>query len=316
MHSDAPWASGLHDTLAHLLQAPTHPRPMSDLDAWRSSWQALTASVSSPLSLALRGGFEADRLGWAFSAGYQAALRAMLPAIEGDEIVAFGATESGGNRPRHITTTCEALPEAGWRLDGRKSWITLGAACSSLLIVARQADGDPERPQLAVLRVPADVPGVSLPASTPLPFIPEVPHTQCVLENVRLPASAALPGDGYSDYLKPFRTIEDLYVNLALLACTVREARARQWPAALCARLLACVSGLAALTTQPAPSPVTHVVLDGLLAEAARLQGEAGEQLAAAEDTFATRWRRDVPLFGVAGKARVLRAQRAWERLG
>lgn len=316
MYSDASWASGLHDALAHLLQLPTHARPMPDLDAWRASWQALTAGVSSPLSLALRGGFEADRLGWAFSAGYQAALRAMLPAIDGDEIVAFGATESGGNRPRHIATTCEALPEAGWRLDGQKRWITLGAACTSLLIVARQADSDPERPQLVVLHVPVDTPGVSLPASTPLPFIPEVPHTQCVLDNVRLPATAILPGDGYNDYLKPFRTIEDQYVNLALLACTVREARARQWPVALRARLLACVSGLAALTTQPAPSPVTHAVLDGLLAETARALGEAGEQLAAAQDTFATRWQRDVPLFSVAGKARELRAQRAWERLG
>src|SRR5690606_24049274 len=123
-----------------LLQAPAPARPMPDLDAWRWSWHVLTAESSSPLLLALRGGFGADRLGWAFSAGYQAALRALLPSIGPDEIVAFGATESGGNRPRHIATAGEALPDGGWRLNGQKSWITLGTGCTRLLIVARQAD--------------------------------------------------------------------------------------------------------------------------------------------------------------------------------
>ncbi|WP_159559687.1 acyl-CoA dehydrogenase family protein [Alcanivorax sp. S71-1-4] len=316
MQSDLSWATGLHEVLVHLLQAPTSPRPMPDLAAWRPAWHALTAHSGSPLLLALRGGYDADRLGWAFSAGYQAALRALLPSIGADEIVAFGATESGGNRPRHIATACTALPDGRVQLNGEKSWITLGSGCTRLLIVAREAESDPERPQLAVWQVPVATAGVSLPASTPLPFIPEVPHTRCRLDNVVLPAAARLPGDGYDGYLKPFRTIEDLYVNLALLACTLREARARQWPQALRARLLATVSGLAALTTQPPSSPVTHAALDGLLAEAAGVHQQAAEQLAGEADALAEYWRRDAPLFGVAGKARALRAQRAWETLG
>ena len=66
----------------------------------------------------------------------------------------------------------------------------------------------------------------------PTRFVPEVPHAQVLMQDLRVSASALLPHDGYDAYVKPFRTIEDLHVTLAVLAYLLREARVRHWPAA------------------------------------------------------------------------------------
>ena len=42
-----------------------------------------------------------------------------------------------------------------------------------------------------------------------------------------------LPGDGYANYIKPFRTIEDIHVFAALAAWWLQVGSAAQWPASL-----------------------------------------------------------------------------------
>ena len=318
-----PSESGLNDTLRWLLQAPHCVAALPSVQVWRGAWQTLAGEVDDWVALALRGGFMADRIGWAFAAGYQAALRALVPGVAPDagpdvgpeDILALAATEPAGNRPRDIETRCAETAE-GWRLDGHKSWITLGGDCTALLVVARlAADDEKARPRLKVLRVPATAAGLAWPPSPPLPFIPELPHSQCLLEAVVVPATAMLPGDGYSDYVKPFRTIEDVFVNLALLAYALREARARSWPQALQERLVAALCSFAALAGQHPASAVMHVALAGALAVAGALYQEIGVLMQQTDDAAAARWCRDAPLFGVAGKARAARTVRAWEQL-
>lgn len=307
--------SGLHGTLRWLLQTPHYAAALPSVQAWRDAWQTLAGEVDDSVALALRGGFMADRIGWAFAAGYQAALRALVPGVAPEDILALAATEPAGNRPRDIETRCAETVE-GWRLDGHKSWITLGGDCTAVLVVARLADDDEKaRPRLKVLRVPAIAAGLEWPPSPPLPFIPELPHSQCLLKAVVVPAAAMLPGDGYSDYVKPFRTIEDVFVNLAVLAYALREARARGWPQALQERLVAALCSLAALAGQHPASAATHVALAGALAVAGALYQETGVLMQRADDAAAARWCRDAPLFGVAGKARAARTVRAWEQL-
>jgi hypothetical protein len=66
----------------------------------------------------------------------------------------------------------------------------------------------------------------------------------------------------------------------------------------------------------PPSNAETHVGLAGALRISAALIDEAEEfWLKSAADPAALRWRRDKELLKVAGKARELRAQRAWETL-
>jgi len=307
-------------TLSRCLIAAPLARPIDDVAAWWSQvWLSVdTPAVASPAALAVAGGFAADRVGWAFAAGYQAALRALLPELPHDTLAALCVTEAEGNRPRHIRTTIVPQGDGTLRIDGAKRWTTLGPSSTLLLIVgALPAPSDASRPLLKVARVALPTSGVTLQPMAPTRFVPEVPHAQVQMRDVRVRADALLPEDGYDAYVKPFRTIEDLHVTLAVLAYLLREGRARQWPADFNEQLVAALALLGQLAAEDARAASTHVALAGALRIAHRLYGDASALWAAVgDDPAAQRWQRDMPLFEVAGTAREQRAVRAWERLG
>lgn len=317
-----PLDPSIEQALGHVLRADPVAPVTPDVAAWWPQWQALAATGAAPPALAIAGGFAADRVGWAFASGYQAALRALLPGLGPDVLAAFCVTEEGGNRPRDIRTTLTREDSGHWRIDGAKRWTTLGPAGSLLLVVGAVAGDRPEhraageRPTLRVARVPAPSPGLAIEPMPPTGFVPEVPHARLRLQGVRVAADALLPGDGYDDYVKPFRSIEDLHVTLAGLACLLREARARAWPAAYAEQLVAALMLLAALAARDPRSPLLHLGLAGALTLAQRLYAEAGALFEATpDDPAAQRWRRDQALFGVAGATRAQRAARAWATL-
>lgn len=311
--------------LARLCSAPPTAVPAETVHDWWPAWLALTRQAgdgAAPLALALEGGFAADRLGWAFAAGYQAALRALAPGLPWHDLAALCVTEATGNRPRDVLTRIEPAAGGGWQLTGAKRWTTLGPQGTVLLVVGRMVGaGDPgdaadDRPRLRVARVPVPSPGLHIEAMPPTAFVPEVPHARLTLDAVPVAADAVLPGDGYTAVVKPFRTLEDLYVTTAALALLLREARARAWPADVAARIVATLTALAALATAPADSPATHVALEGALLTAHALCHEAASLWgAAATDPAARRWQRDLPLLGIARSARAQRFARAWDRL-
>ena len=313
MHPHDPIAAALD----HCLSAPTAVPPLDSVDQWWPGWAALAAQPSSPMALAMRGGFAADRVGWAFAAGYQSALRTLVPSLPVQALAAFCVTEEGGNRPRDIRTLITPGAGGGFHVSGSKRWTTLGPQGTLLLVTGRHASAaTDERPALKVALVQADQPGVTIVPMPETSFVPEVPHARIHLQEVAIDTAGLLPGDGYSDYVKPFRTLEDTFVTAAVLAYLLREARARGWPADLRERLSAALSALAMVAQSHRDAPTTHVALAGALHWAAALYDEAGALWATTpEDPASRRWLRDAPLFAVAAGARQLRAQRAWNRL-
>jgi len=304
--------------LRRCLTAP--PQAMSIVDVagwWSQVWLSVDSPGASPAALAVASGFAADRVGWAFAGGYQAALRALLPDLPHDVLVALCVTEADGNRPRDIRTTIAPQPDGTLRIDGAKRWTTLGPNSTLLLVVGTlPALVDATRPQLRVARVPAATPGVALQPMPPTRFVPEVPHAQVMLHDVCVGADALLPHDGYDACVKPFRTIEDVHVTLAVLAYLLREGRARHWPAAFDERVVAAIALLMHLATEDPRAAPTHIALAGALRIAHRLYADAYPLWdGAGDDPAAQRWRRDMPLLEVASVAREQRAARAWERL-
>lgn len=301
------------------LRAPTAVAPRSSVAEWWPRWRAGAARAPGSAAQALLGGFDADRVGWAFASGYQAALRALLPDLPADAVAAFCVTEEAGNRPRDIHTRITPAADGTVSISGAKRWTTLGPDSSVLLIVgALPSTEAASRPQLKVARVDAGTPGLQLLPMPETRFVPEVPHARVQLDAVKVDAAALLPGDGYERYVKPFRSIEDAHVTLAVLAYLLREARHRGWPPAFAERLCAVMVVLADLAESPAAAaaPAAHVVLAGALACAHALYAEAGTLWGqASDDPAAQRWQRDVALFAVASSARGQRAARAWERL-
>lgn len=333
---------------AALLQAPAAVGSegvpaVETVEAWRALWRQRRWQHADPFVTAVQAGFAADRAGWAFAGGVQAALQGLLQAQglrpDPTELLAFCLTEPGGNRPADLRTTATPGPDGGWQVSGQKQWTTLGSACDTCLVMAVVQQGsDPRdgpagapatpplgRPPapgplaLRLLRVPASAPGLQLQPMPPTRFVPEVPHCRLQLNRVQLPADALLPGEGWSAYGKAFRTWEDTLVTSALLAYLLREARAARWPPALAEQLLAALLALRVVAGQAAAdanAAATHVALAGALAWARSLYDAAGAQWAAGPATpAAERWQRDAALLQVAGAARAVRSQRAWQRL-
>jgi len=303
------------DPIGYLLKSATAVPECAEVAAWWPRHRAASASWRNPMDRAIVAGFCADRVGWAFASGYQAALHALFPGAPEDRIAALCVTEAEGNSPRAIKSALRRR-EGGWILSGAKRWTTLGPDGALFYVAARDEAASRERAALRVARVASNAPGVRIEPMPATRFVPEVPHARLAFDEVALDEDALLPGDGYDEYVKPFRTVEDLHVHAAIMAYVVREARRLGWPQAWIERAAAHLHALRALAGEERSAPATHVALAGALALGDELLRAADAHWeSAGADAVAARWRRDRPLLEVAGSARARRVARAWERL-
>lgn len=161
--------------LSQLLAAGSRPATVSSVTELRDHIAGCPASDT--VERAALGGRVAATLGWSFACGYEAALRRLMPSL-GGELAALCASEDGGGaHPRNIRTTLTPA-QGGWLLDGRKSWVTLGASADVLLVVASKGADAQGRNRLRVARVPSTRAGVTLEGAAPLPFVPEESATR------------------------------------------------------------------------------------------------------------------------------------------
>jgi acyl-CoA dehydrogenase len=217
------------------------------------------------------------------------------------EGVALAATEEGGGHPKAILTSYSA-----GLVTGSKAFVTLGAEAERVLVVCREPAG-----RLRVVSVTPRQPGVTVTPLPPTPFAPEIPHAAMRFEGV---PGEALPGDGYDDYLKPFRTVEDIHVFAAAIGYLREVGRRSMWRAETLARLAAVGAALVALARQDPRAPETHLALAGALDLGRQVIDACDFQAVDADE--AARWRRDRPLLDIAGKVRALRFASACRALG
>lgn len=300
--------------LRSLLTRPPEPIAAKNVVEF---WQAMVSRRGEEAELegAILGGWSSDRLGYALAAGYQTALRAMVRDLPSDALVSFCVTEQGGNHPRAIRTTL-GREGGGWRISGSKRWSTLGPFAERFLVACQERTRDETgRPRIKLAQVFAAAAGVVVSSMDPLPFVPEVPHAEIAFSDVAVGEDAILPGDGYADYVKPFRTLEDLHVNAAVLGYLLSVAFRYTWPKEAIERLLATMAAFRALACCDPRAPETHLALAGVLEQSRMLLESVDGEWASVLDSERDRWHRDIPLLAVAGKARTRRRDRAWQAL-
>lgn len=270
---------------------------------------------------ALWGGVHADRLGWAFVAGYGSALRrlfahagAAFPEAKGWN-VCLAATESGGGHPRAMATTLR--DENGvFLLRGEKTFATLASVSDELLVVASRGKTDDGKNELVIVRVPRDAKGLSIEDRPATPFAPEIPHSIVRLDDVAVPSSAILPGDGYDVWLKPFRTVEDTHVLAATVGYLAGVARAYGFDRVILAELVVHAFSLVDIGRRDPTDPVTHLLLAGVFSSARKLAASLdSEWHHKVEAEERSRWLRDMPLLLIAENARTKRTENAFRAL-
>lgn len=289
--------------------------PCESVAEWWRRHRAIAREHADPIHQAIVGGFAADRVGWAFASGYQGALRALFAEAPVDRICALCVTETDGNSPKAIRSSL-TKNGAGWLLNGAKRWTTLGPEGALFFVAARDEAASAARPAIRLVKVPSDSPGLRIESMPATKFVPEVPHACLQFEDLKIEEAQMLPGDGYDAYVKPFRTVEDIHVQAAVLSYLMREGQRLGWPQDWLERLSALIAALGKLSDMPAAHAETHIALAGALAIGTGLIGETEAfWLKAAADPAALRWQRDKELLKVAGQARDLRTKRAWDQL-
>ncbi|MEU1180338.1 acyl-CoA dehydrogenase family protein [Streptomyces sp. NPDC005820] len=115
--------------------------------------------------------------------------REWLPRMAaGTAIGCFGLTEpDSGSDPGSMRTAARRDGD-DWVLDGRKMWITNGSVADVAVVWARTEDG------IRGFVVPTDTPGFSAPAIKHKMSLRASVTSELVLDAVRLPGSAVLPG--------------------------------------------------------------------------------------------------------------------------
>jgi acyl-CoA dehydrogenase len=289
--------------------------PIASRSTWWARHRAIAHDAEKPMDLAILAGFAADRLGYAFGSGYQAALRALVPDLPDDRVVSLCVTERGGGHPRAIETRLERA-DGGHRLTGHKRWATLGGDAGVLLVVASEGEDEHGKKRLRVARIDSAADGVTQRSMPDPPFTPEIAHDEIDLDGVFVRDEQLLPGDGFSRYVRPFRTVEDLHVQAAAMAYALREARAHDLPRAIVERLAASLVTASALGAEDPSAPSTHIALAGVIELGRAVLDDFDEAWASREGSPAlARWQRDRPLLSVAQKAREQRTAKAWGRL-
>jgi hypothetical protein len=120
-----------------------------------------------------------------------------------------------------------------------------------------------------------------------------------------------LAGDGWDAYIKPFRTLEDIYVLSAMSAWLYGVGQDCDWPQSLQLRLLALLAGCAEVSRQSPSSNVGHVLLGGLFAQFDSLKSELNDAFNDGPAQWAELWGRDQAVLDLATGARAKRLAKA-----
>lgn len=221
---------------------------------WAANYYQLTNN-QRPIQKAILGGFHCQQFSFAFMAGYQAALEKMFPTIAPNQLKALCVSEAKGAHPKFIETTL-----IDNRINGLKTYITAGSAAEHLLVLCKTNETVNGRPLLKMVHLPRTAKNIKI-TDFELPFMLEVKHGKLALNNTLIEDSQILEGDGFSQYTKPFRTLEDICVSAAHQAMLLHQAIDYQWDEKLRDSLFFNLYTLENLLTLPPLSKATHILL-------------------------------------------------------
>jgi hypothetical protein len=315
----------LENVHTHLNQAPKASRSFGDLSAWFEMHANLTASTDNSIERAIIAGFNCEQLSFVFCGAYQSAMERMFRANR-HKLAAFCHTEKGVQKPRDMHTSL-AHVDANYHCSGTKHFVSGGQNAQSLYVSAIANDGA----TLKVFKLDAKEKGVGIEPSPSLPFLPELEHGTLTLERVLISETDILDGDGYTDYIKPFRTCEDLHILAALAAYRLKLAwqslphylphkntafsDADRENQIFVQSMLRQLLGIASLDQQGYSNPLMHLALEDTKQkfedDLNKHEQTFAEQLPAAHAT----WQRDKMLLKLAEKAQSARTLSAWRAL-
>ena len=263
----------------------------------------LSINTNSPLLVALELGLRATTIGQAFALGYRCALQELLPTLPQDQWAAFCVTEEAGVHPKKLTTTLSSDN----LISGEKSFVSMADKATQLIVIA-VAGRNGDRPLLKAVKVSMPVVGAQVDVMPSMGMMPEVGHGKLTLENV---PCEVLEGDGYLDFNKKFRTIEDAHLLMAFTSLILSKSVRFGLDDSLIDECLVIISSLFSLSFEDAP--INTLQLSGLYKLFEVLRDKFEIQLSEINAGFKSEWERDSKVFGLSKKTRLVKRNKALE---
>ena len=297
--------------LEHLLDASLSRQSPESMAQWFAGFQSYTSPAMTSVDRAIIGGRHSSNLAFSFAAGYQSAIESIF-SLASPALSSFCVSEEKGNHPRAIATHLKPVGN-GYVLNGNKSFVSGGCDAKQLFIACNTGELNDGRPVLKMVSIPANTSGVTIEAMPPLPFISEISHGRISLDNVKVLPEQLLPGDGYSEYIKPFRTYEDIHVLAAVLGFRLGEAIDSHWDTPMIEQHLALCLSLRAFSNMPLGTTEAHIALAGCRIQIHDLFQRTDQVFEQTNPSDYAKWQRDRPLLAIAEKAHVSRTAKAWK---
>jgi acyl-CoA dehydrogenase len=198
-------------------------------------------------------------------------------------------------------------------LNGKKKYITCAKEADFFLVAASVGISDDGKNNIRMIKIDSKTPGITIVPMKDIHLVPEISHCELIFTDVKIFESDLLPGDGYTDYIKPFRTIEDLHISACILGYLFQNACRYDWGTDIKEIILGRIVSVRNLALSNPTAPAVHIVTGDVLKQIKELfkllepfwEKVGGE---AKQD-----WDRDKILMTIADKARTRRLQTAWE---
>lgn len=272
-------------------------------------------SVVSEDLIALQGGFYANSVGQAFIYGYEIAIQRLTGLDTKDQLAAFCVTENKSTHPKSMQVSLSKGQQGKVLLAGKKDFVTLAGSTKWLLVAAKSAVSSDGRNQIKLVKVDASLPGVDIETLPLLPFVPDVSHGVVTFDSVSIDESDVFSGDGYGDYVKPFRWFEDVNVFIALSGYLLKIAITNQWPVESRVEIISILTALIGMQRMEADEPVAHIVMFDQVTRLERWLDRYDQAWGSVDSSVAVAWKRDKGILKIASHARSVRYAKALSRM-
>lgn len=291
-------------------------QPFDSVAHWFVGFNVQTRQFDQSIERAILGGRLSPNVSFAFTSAYQSAIEYLFQPKD-IELASFCVTEKKGNHPKAIETSL-SIESGQVKLSGKKQFVS-GANDAQRLYIAcldrrenshQDAEG---RPKIVMVSVPATEAGVNIEKMPALGFVPEVSHGKLYLDQVRITPEQILDGDGYLNYVKAFRTVEDMHVLASLVAYRLGEAVEGDWPQRFLEGHVSLLLALHSLSQMNLNLPAAHIALAACRASFHELINQTDSFFETSQPDAFSSWCRDRVLLNVAKDAHLTRTERAWQ---
>ncbi len=199
-------------------------------------------------------------------------------------------------------------------LSGRKDFVTLAGEADTLFVAVTEGESQ-GRSNIKMVMVKVSTPGVDVVLHPPLSFVPNVSHGSVTFDSVVVNAGDIFSGDGYSEYVKPFRWFEDINVFTSVAAYLFKLTLAYDWKVEARVEIISILISLSYLQKIDAGDSIAHIVMSDLVKRLERWLECYDKEWEKVPEAVSNEWSRDKLLLKIASSARKVRHGNAIDKL-